>query len=87
LRFEGMLPAQLRELAILTVAAEWQAHFEWWAHERIARDIGLDETTIAGVLKKLNLQDQPHITHGYASMMRHNLKQAGIQKKEIFLEQ
>jgi len=48
---------------------------------------GPDETTIAGVLKKLNLQDQPHITHGYASMMRHNLKQAGIQKKEIFLEQ
>lgn len=48
-RFEGTLPPQLRELAILTVAAEWQAQFEWWAHERIAREVGLDENVIAGV--------------------------------------
>ncbi len=48
-RFEGTLPAQLRELAILTVAAEWQANFEWWAHEKIARDVGLDEALITGV--------------------------------------
>lgn len=48
-RFEGTLPPQLRELAILTVAAEWQANFEWWAHERIARDIGLAEAVIDGI--------------------------------------
>lgn len=48
-RFEGTLPAQLRELAILTVAAEWQANFEWWAHERVAREVGLDEAIIDGV--------------------------------------
>ncbi|HRW08210.1 MAG TPA: carboxymuconolactone decarboxylase family protein [Caldilineaceae bacterium] len=48
-RFEGTLPPQLRELAILTVAAEWQANFEWWAHERIARDVGVEEAVIAGV--------------------------------------
>lgn len=48
-RFEGTLSAQLRELAILTVAAEWRAHFEWWAHERIAREVGLDDIVIAGV--------------------------------------
>lgn len=48
-RFEGTLPAQLRELAILTVAAEWQANFEWWAHERIAREVGLDGAIIDGV--------------------------------------
>lgn len=48
-RFEGTLPAQLRELAILTVAAAWQANFEWWAHERVARDVGLDEAIIEGV--------------------------------------
>lgn len=48
-RFEGTLPPQLRELAILTVAAEWQANFEWWAHARIARDVGLDAAVIAGV--------------------------------------
>lgn len=48
-RFEGTLPPQLRELAILTVAAEWQANFEWWAHERVAREVGLDGSIIEGV--------------------------------------
>ncbi|MEZ4621815.1 MAG: carboxymuconolactone decarboxylase family protein [Caldilineaceae bacterium] len=48
-RFEGTLPPQLRELAILTMAAEWQANFEWWAHERIARDVGVEEAVIDGV--------------------------------------
>ena len=49
IRFEGTLPPQLRELAILTVAAKWQAQYEWWAHEKIAREAGLDPVIIAGV--------------------------------------
>lgn len=48
---------------------------------------GPNESIISDVLKKLELQNETHITHGYASMMRHDLKQAGVQKKEIFLEQ
>lgn len=48
-RFESALPSQVRELAILTVAAHWQAQYEWWAHEKIAREEGLDEASIAGV--------------------------------------
>lgn len=48
-RFESGLPPQMRELAILTVAAHWQAQYEWWAHEKIAREEGLDEAIIAGV--------------------------------------
>lgn len=48
-RFEGELQPQVRELAILTVAAHWQAQYEWWAHEKIAREEGLDEAIIAGV--------------------------------------
>ena len=48
---------------------------------------GQNESTISDVLKKLELQDKPHVTDGYASMMRHDLKHARIQKKEIFLEQ
>ena len=46
LRFEGVLSAPLRELAILTVAAKWEAHYEWWAHEKIGRKIGLDDRVI-----------------------------------------
>jgi 4-carboxymuconolactone decarboxylase len=48
-RYEGTLPPQLRELAILTVAAKWQAQYEWWAHEKIAREAGLDPAIIAAV--------------------------------------
>ena len=46
LRFEGTLSPLLRELAILTVAAKWEAHYEWWAHERIGRKYGLDDRVI-----------------------------------------
>ena len=48
-RFESALSPQLRELAILTVAAKWKAQYEWWAHEKIARREGLDERIIASV--------------------------------------
>ncbi|MEZ4657344.1 MAG: carboxymuconolactone decarboxylase family protein [Caldilineaceae bacterium] len=48
-RYEGTLPDQLRELAILTVAAHWQAKYEWWAHAKIARGVGLDAAIIDGV--------------------------------------
>lgn len=36
---------------------------------------GDDEETISSVLAKLNLQDQPHISSGYASMTAQKLKQ------------
>ncbi len=48
-RFESTLPPQLRELAILIVAAKWKAQYEWWAHERIARREGLDERIIESI--------------------------------------
>ena len=48
-RFESALPPQLRELAILIVAAKWKAQYEWWAHERIARSEGLDDRIIESV--------------------------------------
>ena len=48
-RFESTLPPQLRELAILIVAAKWKAQYEWWAHERIARREGLDDQIIESV--------------------------------------
>ncbi len=55
-RFENALSPQLRELAILIVAAKWKAQYEWWAHERIARREGLDERIIES-LKAETLPD------------------------------
>ena len=48
-RFENSLPGTLRELAILVVAADWQADYEWFAHARIARKEGLNEAVIEAV--------------------------------------
>ncbi len=41
-RFETSLAPELRELAILTVAAGWRAQYEWWAHEKVGRRVGLE---------------------------------------------
>jgi 4-carboxymuconolactone decarboxylase len=42
LRFDGTLPAALREMVILLVARHWSAQYEWFAHHKIALDVGLD---------------------------------------------
>ena len=41
-RFESVVPAALRELAILLVARFWSAHYEWNAHRKHAVAAGLD---------------------------------------------
>ncbi len=49
LRFGGVLPGKLRELAILVAARFWTAQFEWHAHARIAGEEGLGESIIAAI--------------------------------------
>ena len=36
-------------LAILVTGQHWQAQFEWWAHEPMARDAGVPEDVIQAV--------------------------------------
>ena len=49
IRFENTLASSLRELAILTVAREWNCQFEWTAHQPIGEGEGLSAGTIAAV--------------------------------------
>jgi 4-carboxymuconolactone decarboxylase len=55
LRFGGailgelQLDARLRELAIIQVAAQTQARYEWVQHVAIARRVGVDDEQIAAV--------------------------------------
>eukprot|EP00322_Chrysochromulina_rotalis_P015303 CAMPEP_0115829360 /NCGR_PEP_ID=MMETSP0287-20121206/1057_1 /TAXON_ID=412157 /ORGANISM="Chrysochromulina rotalis, Strain UIO044" /LENGTH=216 /DNA_ID=CAMNT_0003282621 /DNA_START=20 /DNA_END=670 /DNA_ORIENTATION=+ len=42
-RTSNSLEARLYEVAILVVGAHWQAQFEWYAHEKIARKAGVAE--------------------------------------------
>jgi 4-carboxymuconolactone decarboxylase len=46
-RFHGRLDPRLKEFAILIVAREWTAQFEWYAHKPQAEKAGLSDATIA----------------------------------------
>lgn len=49
LRFEISLSRRVIEIATLVVGAHWRAQFEWWAHERLAKQAGLSDTVIAAI--------------------------------------
>lgn len=54
-RYDSSLPPRLSELAILTMAAWWQAGFEWWAHHPIALSAGLE----ADIAEHIRVGDEP----------------------------
>lgn len=49
LRFKPTIDRRYIELAILMTGQLWQAQFEWFAHEPMARDAGLPENVIQSV--------------------------------------
>jgi 4-carboxymuconolactone decarboxylase len=59
LRFEGDLPAPLRELAVLATAREFDCPYEWAVHEPLAREVGVDAATIEAVATGASLDDAP----------------------------
>lgn len=67
LRFEGILPDAVRELAILTTARHWACAYEWAAHEDIARDAGVPDHVITAVRDdtRLDLDDTDAAVNGF----------------------
>ena len=49
IRFKPSIERRYIELAILVTGQLWQAQFEWWAHETMARDAGLPEAVIQAI--------------------------------------
>src|ERR1700745_2171493 len=49
LRFNTMFPAKLSEIAILVTARHFTAHYEWWAHKRLALRGGMDVKIIEAI--------------------------------------
>ena len=49
LRFNGVLPGPLRELAILVTARFWKAEYEWNAHAPIAEKEGIPPAVIDAI--------------------------------------
>jgi 4-carboxymuconolactone decarboxylase len=51
-RYHTSLPPRLSELAILVTAAHWRAGFEWYAHEKFAREAGISAAVIEAIKAK-----------------------------------
>jgi len=49
IRFESVLPGDVRELVILSVARAMDCHFEWAAHAPLASKAGVADATIAAI--------------------------------------
>ena len=49
LRYSTSLPADLLEVAILTVGGEWRANFEFWAHARLGVAAGVPQAAIDAI--------------------------------------
>ena len=49
LRFRTSIERRLSELAIITVGARWNAEFEWWAHEGLAREHGVADAVVDAI--------------------------------------
>jgi 4-carboxymuconolactone decarboxylase len=49
IRFGSTLPDRAREIAILALSVLRQSEFEWYAHARIARQVGLTEDELDGL--------------------------------------
>ena len=52
LRFDGTLPDNLREIAILATGRFWTAQYEWYAHAKIALDVGVDEKIVNAMAQR-----------------------------------
>lgn len=69
-RFNTSLPKRLSELAILVTARYWKAQFEWYAHERMAREGGLAQPIIDAIRDRLpppDMQDDEKAVYDFAS--------------------
>jgi 4-carboxymuconolactone decarboxylase len=49
IRFSSGLSGRLRELATLMAGRAWTSSYEWYAHERYARDEGIEPAVIAAI--------------------------------------
>lgn len=51
LRYKTLLPRALNEMIILLTARHWSQQFEWYIHQPMALQAGLDETTVGAISK------------------------------------
>ena len=81
LRFEGTMSDPDRELAIIATAREFEARFEWFVHEALARKVGvstvaIDAVRTQGPTDALPRRERVLIEVPRAILRRHHLEPA-----------
>lgn len=78
LRFESSLEVLTRELGILTVAVDRVSDFEWFAHERAARDAGATSEQLAAIARGQIPQGLPSETAAALAVIAELLRDGGL---------
>ncbi|MAO54298.1 MAG: hypothetical protein CMM61_01185 [Rhodospirillaceae bacterium] len=75
LRFDSVIPGDLREIAIMAVGQNWGADYEFYAHAKVARNEGVDEDTIEAIRVGKSPADPKHAAiHGFVIELLENKK-------------
>jgi 4-carboxymuconolactone decarboxylase len=71
-RYDSSLPPRLSELAILAMAVQWRAEFEWWAHKPIALKAGVSEAVVQAMRDGTDIpfeRDDERIVHAFITTL------------------
>lgn len=90
IRFESVLPPQVRELAIITTSRESDCDYEWSAHVVLARKAGVREEAIQAVahrrdLSGLTREEAIVVRYGRELLREHRVSAATFQTARDWL--
>jgi 4-carboxymuconolactone decarboxylase len=85
LRFGSGLDERLRELMILVAAREMDSHFEWRAHEIVAKRVGLEDEIVDIVrndkrVRGIGKKEAAIINLGREAMRKHRVRRSTYAK-------
>ena len=77
---DSSLPAQVRELAMLVTAREWDCPYIWYAHAALGRRSGLSEALVDSLrdkkeLKGLSPEESTVVSYGQEFFRTHQVSQ------------
>lgn len=81
IRFHTDLSARIREIAILQVAHATGSSFEWWAHERVGRAVGLTDVELMQISLGSFTSDDP-VEQTAADLCRTLLTSSNVTDQE-----
>ena len=85
MRFQSALPRPAIEVAILCVGRKWESEFEWFAHVKLAREVGVEDHVIQSILAeetpKFSDDIQEAVYHGTQEILTNRQLSNGAYSK------